>query len=224
MSIRYTTSAESLLATVVAGLAIVAPSVLDGHDYGRFLAPGWYMVTLVPLMTLEILTCWVSTHKQKKFKWASHIQIKFLLWGFVFIGLVLDSFIIMAVLTIPPSILDPTSLPFWGTGFLPVTFSVLLWLNTAEIVQSISNIAKRVGAKNIPPTLLWAVAMIRKFDRLRAPPGTELNKRDSDHIATLEHVEELLETLKDRGEMIPPPPPLGKGSVDNIKKENPKNG
>lgn len=192
----------------IGGMVAVAEIATPGN-LGRWLAPGWLALILLLLMTIELVTCYYATapHARPGYAWERHISSKLLLVMLVVVSLAIDSMILVALTYFPA---PAAGFPAWASGFLPITLSTLVWLNTAEAVRSIGHIAQETGETNIPPVVLWVIRQIRKADLQRLPPGAVANKRMIDDM-TEDDIAEFLQQMDKRRRLDPPPPPLGTG-------------
>lgn len=184
------------------------------------------MVTLLMLMTGEILTCYYITPKIQRpdYAWEEHFETKLVIGTLAIVSLILDSIFIGLFYWLP--VVDFESVPLWGSGMLPITLSTLLWLNTAEAARVIRNVSKvRGGAASIPPVIIWVLHQLRKIDEARLPPGVHPNKRMLDNV-TEDDIKFLLKRLEMAGELDPAPAPIEKAvekTVEAATKEEEKN-
>lgn len=179
--------------------------------WGKFLAPGWFTLTLLLLSTLELATCYYGkTDSEKKaFHWEKHIVGKLMIISIGIVALILDSIIVVILRTLP----GQYQFPLLGSGFLPVTVGALIWLNTAEGIRVLNNVARSQGADTIPPILSWFLRKIRQTDEARyhsvlgqhAPTVGPPRHRWQENL-TEEEIAAYLEHMKAVSKNDPPPP------------------
>lgn len=176
----------------------------------RWLVPGVFAICLLSLMTMEIITSYLSTSKllRAHFDWEQHVGSKLLLIALVIVSAILDGMLLLVITYYPTG---PQSFPPWAKGFMPVTISTLVWLGLAEAGRSIIHIAKGTDVSNISPVVLWVIRQLRKVDMMRLPTGESGQKRLLDNV-TEDDITTLLKELKSRQNLEQPPPPLAKGS------------
>jgi hypothetical protein len=201
----------------VTGSALALVNLLADAPWTRWIAPGWFGFTLLLLMTIEMLTCYfgASPAGRRTWPWEKHITSKMLLVALALVSLILDSLILVAVRYLPMFRAGEDAFPDWATGFLPITLSTLIWLNTAEAVRAVKNIAKTTGDDSIPPIILWVIRQLRKVDQARLPPGAKQDKRLMDNV-TEEDIRTILKRLELQDALDPPPQPLGPADPEDV--------
>jgi hypothetical protein len=186
---------------VVAATVILAEISME--FFRTLLTPGLLTVVLFVIMSAELGTCYHRSVVKKDW-WRKNITTKLMIFGLVVVAFVLDATLIIISSFIRNQNVTRGEFPIWGAGFLPITIITLVWLITAEALQTTHNIGKKAGFRYVAPVILWAVKQLRKADAMRVPEGMTMNKRMLDRV-TQEDIELLLEKLDERDLLDPPP-------------------
>lgn len=210
---HYLNEARVLSITIVGWIA----AVVSLEWTTRLLAPGWFMVILLSLMTLEILSkYWKGPENGQEFNWEDCVKRKFMLISLVLVAFLMDMLMIVGTHWLNNvGLFSGIDMGPWFAGIMLITVGTQIWLIAAEASRIIDTVAHSEGEENIPPVILWVIRQLRKADRMKyAEKHPEeaprpLVRREYDDL-TEDDVRDLLQKMKDRRDLDPPPDPLGK--------------
>ena len=161
---------ESLSGTGSIFLMAAATSLIANVSGVIWLASGILLIALLLLMTIELGTAYLGTSRiaRKGFRMDRRITGKVMLLILVAVSFIIDVVIYTAVDALPDHfyILD--------SGFLFATLTSLIWLNAAEVLCIIQNVAKSEGGEAVPPQLMglangiqWVIRSMKIVDKAR---------------------------------------------------------
>lgn len=202
---RYITAVKQSVAyvfdlgTAAAGAVVGTVTAMGAIQFGQWVAPGFFLVALLALNTLEMLSAWWTTPRGDRgaFGWETRIVGKLLILALVAVSLLLDGMIYFGSTMLPHDVL-----PLLQKGFLPITISSLVWLIVAEASHTVQNIRQSPRAASyIPPVVVWVLNRIRKEDAERYPGPLPRPRRRIDTLTE----EDIRDMLENPGDGDPPP-------------------
>jgi hypothetical protein len=140
-------------------------ALLGQHWVTRLAAPGWFMLILLGLMTVELYTRYRRAPEGGgTYPWERQIAGKIMLVAMVVTAFLLDLLVIGGMYW--GSLSQPEIGP-WGKGLFIITTSTQIWLCAAESFRIVDHIAHHTGEENIPPMVLWVIRQLRRTDKIR---------------------------------------------------------
>jgi hypothetical protein len=178
--------AKTLGSTVLAWMAAAA-SLLGGAPHW-WLAPGWFTVILLVLMTVEMGTRYRGDPLMgDDYPWITRIASKLMLLSLAVVAFLLDLIIFVGMEHAPDGLTWDTG-P-WAKGFPVITVGALIWLCVAEAIKVVGHVERAEGPGAVPPAITWILQKMRAEDekRFRATrdAGAPLPKRWSDKLAEM---------------------------------------
>lgn len=168
---------------IVAWSASWIAGFVAGPALMRWLAPGIFAVILLVLMTLELVTAYGATTPPARavYPWGQKITTKLLLLSLIVVAASLD----ISLHLLFGQTDNEWGFRLWADGLVPVTLSTLLWLNTAESLRVIQNVAKAAGEEAVPMPMMLVIRALRAWDQQRFGNGTP-NRRALDRMTEAE--------------------------------------